>query len=153
MSLADLRGRGKGAYRPDSLRLFFSLSCLIALRLSRAHLNNPSTAKSRQHPDPLNWPPPSSFSGSAPAGSSTGASTTRQFWGWGNYINEHRANTSGTLFHDSSQRLAAGNTGSFARWRCPYAARSHATTFSKLPRRQRTILPHSVRVRHANNTR
>jgi len=42
--------------------------------LSRAYLNKPSTAKSRQllgdfcPADPLNWPPPSSFSGSAPAG-------------------------------------------------------------------------------------
>ena len=44
-------GGGKGAMPPQD---------------ARAHLNNPSTAKSRP-PDPLNWPPPSSFSGSAPA--------------------------------------------------------------------------------------
>jgi len=53
----------KWAWQPAPI---FSLSCLIALRLSRAHLYNRSTAKSRQLLGTSNWPPPSSFSGSAP---------------------------------------------------------------------------------------
>ena len=70
--------------------MHFLLSCLIALRLSRAHLNNPSIAQSHQllgdfipqtsyrgsapgprwgtsvSQNPCNWPPTSSFSRSAP---------------------------------------------------------------------------------------